>query len=118
MKENVPNEEKNYISVEEAGEFLETSDEEVQHLIEDSILHAFKIGEKVIRVRKDQVSELKAKWRINRELFPENQDANRHILVVDRPRLKDRLRDFFYFKDFYILSILLVAVLIYLILRP
>ena len=106
----------NYIGVEEACRILETTDEEIQQLVRQGKLHAFKIGERYLRFRKDQVSEIKAKWRINRELFPARGSERAHILVVDKPGLSERVKDFLYFNDFYIISISVIAALLCLIL--
>ena len=104
-----------YISLEEACRLLETTDEEVHELVRVGKLNAYKIGDRYLRLRKDQVSEIKAKWRINRELFPANGRAA-HVLVADRPGPGDRLRDFLYFNDFYIVCSVFIAALLTLIL--
>lgn len=103
-----------YISIEEAGELLETSVREVEKLVTDGKLSAFKIGDKVLRLRKDQVSELKAKWRIESDLFA--QESEHHAPAEIRSGLFDGLRDFVRFNDFYIASTMIIGVLFYLIL--
>lgn len=105
-----------FISVEEACQLLETSGDEVQQLVRDGKLTAFKIGERYLRFRKDQVSEIKAKWRINRNLFPDASSAQAHVLIAGKPSRLERIRDFFYFNDFYIVSSVIIATLLYLIL--
>jgi len=82
--------EKNLISLEEAADLLEADTSEVHQLIDGGELQAFRIGGEYVRIRKDQVSEVKARWRINRELFPE-QSETKHILVVDKPSPFDQI---------------------------
>ena len=105
-----------YISVEETCRLLEINDEEIQHLVQNGKLHAFKIGERYLRFRKDQVSEIKAKWRINRELFPDQETEHSHVLVADKDSWFDYLKDLWYFNDFYIGCCIILAALLYLIL--
>ena len=119
MNENhLENEKDKFISLEEACELLETAQPEVEALIRQGKLHAFKIGDSVVRFRKDQVGEIKAKRRIASDLFaPEPGDAARRpVQTAIKANFADHFRDFFYFNDFYILSAVLIASLLYLIL--
>src|SRR3989344_8417885 len=104
-----------YISIEEACSLLGTNEKEVEELVARGMVHAFKIGGQYIRLSKEQVSEIKAKWRINRELFPETHESLKHVLEVAPTPLWDRLRDFWYFNDFYIISLAVIAALLFLI---
>ena len=104
-----------YISFREACELLETGTDEVRQLVDKGILHAFKIGGQHLRLRKDQVSEVKARWRINRELFPGQGKIERHVWMLEKISLFERIRDYLYLNDFYIASTFVVAALIYLI---
>ena len=106
--------EKNLISLEEAADLLETNKKEVHQLIDGGQLNAFRIGGEFVRLRKDQVSEIKARWRINRRLFAEPSE-DQHLLNIDKPSLLDGIKDFFYFNDFYIGSFILIALFIFLI---
>lgn len=108
-------EQEKFIGIEEAGELLEASGAEVLDLVKKGRLHAFRIGDQVLRFRKDQVSEIKAKWRINRDLFPDDKHVPPHVLNLGRETAADRVKDFFYFNDFYILSAALIAALVVLI---
>ena len=108
-------EEDKYISIEEACQLLETNEKEVEELVSKGMVHAFKIGGQYIRLHKEQVSEIKAKWRINRELFPEIHESLKHVLAVDRSSAWERLKDFWYFNDFYMISLAVIAALLFLI---
>ncbi len=104
-----------YISVEEACRLLEIDQAEIDGLIKNGKLHAFRLGGNVLRFRKDQVSEVKAKWRINRDLFSAEKQAP-HLWKAGQSNLVEGLKDFLYFNDFYIVSSLIIAALLYLIL--
>jgi excisionase family DNA binding protein len=116
MPPKTAQEEDKYISVEEACGLLETTEAEIENLVRDGKLHAFRIGDRYLRLRKDQVSEIKARWRINRELFPEAGAGGAHILEAERPEAGERFRDWLYFNDFYVASGLVIAALLALIL--
>ena len=109
----VEQEKDKFIGLEETCDLLETDEKEVHELVRVGKLHAFKIGDQYLRFRKDQVSEIKAKWRIHRELFPSGEDP--HVLS-DKASGGEHLRDFLYFNDFYIVSAVAIAALLYLIL--
>jgi excisionase family DNA binding protein len=104
-----------YISLEEAEQLLETDVHEIEKLIADGHLTAFRLGDKVLRLRKDQVSELKAKWRIEGELF-QPEAPEHHAPKEIKAGFFDGVRDFIRFNDFYIASAVIIAALFYLIL--
>ena len=96
---------------------LEAGEAEVHKFISDGRLHGYKIGDDILRLRKEQVSELKAKWRIEEGgLFPPPTSEHPHAPPVSHAGVFDRARDFVYFNDFYIVSAVVVAALFYLIL--
>lgn len=108
-------EKEKYIGIEEACELLETGEPEILDLVAKGKLHAFRIGDQYLRFRKDQVSDVKAKWRINQDLFPDERHLKTHRLSLGREGWTDRVRDFFYFNDFYVLCAGVIAALLYLI---
>ena len=115
MTDHLTDEKDKYISLDEACRLLETDQAELDALVKKGKLHAFRLGDKVVRFRKDQVSEVKAKWRINRDLFGTENQAT-HLFSAGKAGFADQIRDFVYFNDFYIISFLIIAALLYLIL--
>ena len=105
-----------YISLQETAEILEVSQQDVHQLIQDRKLTAFKIGDAYLRFQKDQVYGLEAKNRINAELFPESRMLHHNVSTIKQATFIEKIRDYFYFNDFYILSFLVLAALLYLIL--
>ncbi len=121
------------ISIDEARAILDISAREIEDLVARGELPAYKIGEEVLRFRKDQVSDLKASWRIKRNLFPARAgvrwnappgpgDHARSAFpahLADRDALEDsaaeRMRDFWYFNDFYIISVAIIVALLFII---
>ena len=103
-------------SLTRAAEILELSQQDVHRLIQDRKLTAFKIGDAYLRFQKDQVYSLEAKNRINAELFPEERMMHHNVSTIKKATIVEKVRDYFYFNDFYILSFLVLAALLYLIL--
>ena len=105
-----------YVSIQEASEILAMSHGEIHELIQERKLIAFKIGDEYLRLRKEQVYDMEAKNRINAELFPEDRTIHQNVSTVKNATVVEKVRDYFYFNDFYILSFLVIAALLYLIL--
>ena len=105
-----------YISVREARELLGVSEEELWDLIKRHEIPTHNVAGAFTRLKKGEMEVLKNKWRIGRELFPKPEEFFSHHETVAKPTLIEKLRDFWYFNDFYILCAVLIAALIYVIL--
>jgi len=126
------------LNIKEVAEYLGVSEEEVKRLVDIGEMPAYKIGDSFLRFRREQVDAVKA------EIGDvEKKDPGRMEIKVDskgkpthpytdlEKELKrkkpvtqqydystaEKLRDFFYYNDFYILSAVIVAVLLVIILR-
>ena len=94
----------NLLSHEEVKRYLELEDPDLEKLIEKGKLHAYKIGGTYLRFRKDEVLTLKQ----------ESPSDKKNSLSL--PWFV-RLKDFWRFNNFYILSLLLIAVLFFIVIR-
>lgn len=94
----------NLLSLEEVKRFLEVGDGEFDHLIRGGKLHAYKIGGTYVRFRKDEVLTLKQE-------FHSGKKASLTIPWFSR------IRDFWRFNNFYILSLFLIALLFFVAIR-
>lgn len=94
----------NLLSTEEVKRFLEVEDPDLDGLIQLGKLHAYKIGGTYLRFRKDEVLTVK------QELFSGKKN---------KPGISafSRLRDFWRFNNFYILSLVLIAILFFFLVR-
>jgi len=92
------------LSAEEVKAFLEVQDPQLNHLIQKGKLQAFKIGGAYLRFRKDEVLA------IHQELHP-SKKAKRSTPWFARAR------DFWRFNNFYILSLLVIAILFLVVVR-
>ena len=93
----------NMLTVEEVKTFLEVEQGEIERYLKEGKLHAYKIGGTYLRFRKDEVMNLRF------EVLPKK------IKTSVKTSLPARIRDFWIFNNFYIVSLLLVGLLIYLI---
>lgn len=88
----------NMLTLEEVRTFLEIPQEDLEKYIKQGKLHAYKIGGTYIRFRKDEVLNLRS------ELRPRQ---------IQKLSFFSRVSDFWRFNNFYIICLVIVAVLAY-----
>lgn len=93
------------LTLEEVKNFLEIESEILEKFLNEGKLHAYKIGGTYLRFRKEEVMNLKV------EIKPRKRPLSPNVSFFAR------IRDFWKFNNFYILSILLVVLLIALFLK-
>ena len=108
--------EERYLDVHEAADLLEVGEAELWDLAHQHKVPTHTIAGAFLRFKKKDIEGLKIKWRIQRELFPKHERYFAHGNTVGRPTALDRLHDFWYFNDFYVLCAALAAALLYFIL--
>ena len=113
MTEANQNLEERYLDVHEASEMLDVSEKELWDLVHHHQVPTHKIAGAFLRFKKDDIEELKIKWRIERELFPERSSSFAHNRTFNRPLAVERIRDFWYFNDFYVICLALIVALLY-----
>lgn len=94
------------LTVREVSLLLHISEKEVMNLAEAGVVPAYKVGGVYIRFKKEQVQE-----------YQKLNGAHSHKSVsIQKSTFSDKLSDFFYFYDFYILAgafvILLLAIIV------
>lgn len=94
---------------EEAAQYLGVTTDEVNRLVKQGALSAYRLGGQFVRFRRDDVAAL-AQGR-QAALRPRPVEAPSH-----HPTWSERIREFLYLHDFYllaaVLTLLLIAVLI------
>ena len=111
---NAPSEKEKLISLHDAADILELSEEELRRFVAEGKIPAYRIGGEYLRFRKSQVEALRSRIRILK---------HQSVPILDiRPAQKeerkagypifDRIRDFVYFNDFYILAFILIVLLV------
>jgi len=92
-----------YITVRETAQILGVSEKKVMDLIEGSQLQAYKIADQFLRLKRNEVVNM----RTTGQVVSEN--------VVQIYTTAERVRDFFYFNDFYLIALAVIGVLLYII---
>lgn len=98
--------EEKFLTVRDVSLILGISERQVMDLAEGGALPAYKIGGVYLRFRKEQILEFQ---KSNRATLSKSEAPNYPF--------KDRLYDFFYFNDFYILAVLITLLLVIIIFR-
>lgn len=126
------------MTIREVAEYLKMSEDEVKRLVDEGEIMAYKIGGTFLRFRKEQIDAVKLEIDEVEASSPEHskqvhaagarkihtysnleRDIKRKEPAVGRYdyTVMERLRDFFYFNDFYIISFVIIGVLIYFIFK-
>jgi len=98
--------EEKLLTVREVAAMLGVFEKDVLDLAEKGIIPAYKIGGLYLRFKQDQVEQYKKTAHIH----PDRQNKEGGLI-------RDKICDFFYFNDFYILAAILICLLGYLIYR-
>jgi len=95
------------LTIRDASLFLGISEKEVMDSVEKGELIAYKVGGVYLRFKQHNLEEFKKSFK----------PAKNKTHAVHKYSLKDKISDFFYFNDFYILSILAILLILFIILR-
>lgn len=99
--------EEKLLTIREVSLFLEISEKEVIDLAQKGTLPAYRVGGVYLRFKREQVEEFK-------KTLSASADKPQ---VPEIYSLKDRIVDFLYFNDFYILSVILIVLILVFIFR-
>ena len=92
-----------YITVRETAQILAVSEKKVMDLIEGGKLQAYKIADQFLRLKRNEVVNM----RTSGDVVSEN--------VIQTYSAPERVQDFFYFNDFYLMALAVIGVLLYII---
>jgi len=89
-----------YVTVREAAQILGIPDGKLMALIEDKKLTAYRIADQYLRLKRTDIMSLRDSGNIAAEtiIFPYTS--------------RERLRDFFFYNDFYIVSAVIIIILV------
>ena len=126
------------LTIKEVAQYLKISEEEAKRLVDIGEIPAYRIGGTFLRFRKEQIDAIVAEIDEIEEKEPEhakpvldNKGKPTHPYTELEKDIKrkepitrqydytvvERVVDFFYFNDFYILSSILVVILMYFIFK-
>lgn len=92
-----------YITVRETAQILAVSEKKVMDLIENGKLQAYKIADQFLRLKRNEVVNILSTGQVVSENISHSYTG------------AERVRDFFYFNDFYLVSLIIIGVLLYII---
>jgi len=95
------------LTVREVSLLLNISEREVMNLAESRVLPAYKVGGVYLRFKREQVLAYQKSFQPS---FPKAEP-------LQKSAFQDKVSDFFYFNDFYILAALLAILLLVTLLR-
>lgn len=87
------------LTVREVAQELRVSEREVIDLVEQGKIPAYKIGGAYLRFKSEHLQEVK-------------QKISKLTKLENHASFSERLQDFFYFNDFYIVSFLIIILMI------
>lgn len=93
------------LTTREVSQILGLSEQEVIDLASANLLPSFKVAGEFIRFRKEAIFKVKATIK------------NKYNIPEKRHQFKERLKEFLYFNDFYIISAVIIIVLLWTILK-
>jgi excisionase family DNA binding protein len=92
-----------FISVREAAQLLKVSEKKIMELSNEGKLQPYRIAGQFIRFKRNDVAGIKTAGTVTAE--------NVHYEYTST----ERVRDFFYFNDFYIASLIIITLFLYII---
>ena len=126
------------LSIKEVAEYLKVSEEEVKRLVDIGEIPAYKIGGTFLRFRKEQLDAVRTEIRkvekdapVSAQAIPAARGHPAHPYTDLERDIKrreplarqydytaiEKIKDFLYFNDFYIISFIVVVFLLYLIFK-
>lgn len=110
------------LTAEEVADLLGISEEEMKKLVKNGDLPAYKIGGRYLRFRKEQVEAMRSEiLLVANDALPAPAAAREHhgkpheVWYPQSPL--DKILDFVYFYDFYLISISVITVILWFILK-
>lgn len=115
---------KKLMTLEELAEYLGTNKEKVIVLVEQEVIPAYKIAGELLRFQKEQIdavrSEIDSLLSFNNGEIKTRKEKLKSLgyrRSGENNTFLDKIRDFFYFNDFYIFSGMLIIILLLIIIR-
>lgn len=102
--------EERLITIKEVSEILNISEDKIKEFTEKGQIPAYKIGGIYLRFKREEIEKLRNKF------SPEGEkNETSDLKVKDSWTFSQKIKEFFYFYDFYILCFLIIILLLTLI---
>jgi excisionase family DNA binding protein len=94
------------LNVQEVCQYLGISEGDLRQLVDRGEIPAYRLGGTILRFRKDQIDKIKA------DGVPKIIKLEEESLSNAAESRMEKLKDFLYFNDFYIISAIIVIILL------
>lgn len=110
------------MTLKELSEYLSIREQDIVELIDSNVIIAYKIGGELLRFRKEQIDATRAE--IDAKIIEIKKEPSTMVDSRVKERIRaidgevitnsfgDKIKDFLYFNDFYILSAVLIVLLV------
>ena len=109
--------EEKLLSLKAAAEYLGITEKRLKELSDHGVIPAYRIAGIYLRFKKSQLGKLKGKMSNIQNQYSQYQQTRSSFTKDADYTIKDRLKDFWLFYDFYIISILLITGILFIIFR-
>ncbi|MFC1708884.1 helix-turn-helix domain-containing protein [Candidatus Omnitrophota bacterium] len=89
------------LTIREAAHYLGITEKQIIDLSDKGVIPAYRVGGVYLRFKKEQLDAIKDR------IEPTQKENNMEYTF------SDQMSDFFYYNDFYILSLLIISILIF-----
>jgi len=110
------------LTLEEVSDLLGITNDEVRSLVEKGVLPAYKINGRYLRFRKEQITAIRREVALRASRKPSEKRKPGHAFLersdnVYTESLRDKILDFVYFKDFYLISGFIILCILWIIFK-
>ncbi len=99
--------EEKLLTVREVAQLLNITEKDVMDLADSGEIPAYKIGGVYLRFKHEQVEQFRKSGKLTAQ----------QVIIPERNTFTDRVKDFFYFNDFYIVSLAIILGLLFVIFK-
>lgn len=114
------------LTLQELSSYISVSESRIMSLVDEGVISAYRVGGEFLRFRKEQIdaiyseiiSRVSETDRIPTSEARQNVKERQRLIHAARSiPIEDRISDFFYFNDFYLVSLAIIVVLVAVILK-
>ena len=109
--------EEKLLSLKAAAEYLDITEKSLKELSEHGVIPAYRVAGVYLRFKRNQLDELKGKIINIQSQYSQYKQARSSFTRDVAYTTKDRLKDLWHFYDFYIISVVLIAAILFIIFR-
>ena len=109
--------EEKLLNLKAAADFLGISEQRLKELSDHGVVPAYRVAGLYLRFKKKQLEKLKGKITDIQSRYGEYLQARSSFVKEAAYTPKDRLKDFWLFYDFYIISAFLIAAVLFFIFK-